>query len=259
MREEAGMLIPRREAIVGALLLAFRSTEASAAARFDSLPQTEWEKDGRIMRLLRELTFIDAKGNSWIVPVNARLDGASIPQLFWSIMGGPFEGKYRRASIVHDYYCSRRNRQWPTVHRMFYEGMIVDEVAVDQAKIMYAAVRVFGPRWDELTVTNNNLPDVTRSLTQKSSLSARYARERELMIKKSVSNAVRRRGGDIEQSDKFTVEARYRGRGDAAKGQLVVVERWNPTESNVQEIVAAAPKASLSQIDSQTWSREILD
>ena len=33
------------------------------------------------------------------------VDGASIPSVFWSIIGAPYTGKYRDASVIHDYYC----------------------------------------------------------------------------------------------------------------------------------------------------------
>jgi Protein of unknown function (DUF1353) len=43
------------------------------------------------------------------VPAGAIVGGASIPQVFWSIIGGPFEDKYREASVIHDYYCEQKS------------------------------------------------------------------------------------------------------------------------------------------------------
>ncbi len=42
----------------------------------------------------------------------AIVDGASIPRMFWSIIGGLFDEGYRDASIIHDWYCDKRLRTW---------------------------------------------------------------------------------------------------------------------------------------------------
>jgi hypothetical protein len=46
----------------------------------------------------------------WTVQPHKEVDGASIPQAFWSIIGGPFEGFYIKASVVHDHYCEVKTR-----------------------------------------------------------------------------------------------------------------------------------------------------
>ncbi len=113
--------------------------------------------DGRNVRLESELVFIDADSLRWPVPKGAVVDGASIPKLFWSVIGGPFEGKYRKASIIHDWFCDRRTRSWQATHKVFYEAMLASQVLVAHAKIMYFTVLRFGPRWDERVTINNNI------------------------------------------------------------------------------------------------------
>lgn len=126
-----------------------RALEApQVGGRFEGLPpQVELLDDGRKIRLLTPLTFIHPDWDSWPVPVGIIADGASIPRPFWAVIGGPFEGRYRNASIVHDHYCVVRNRPWRDVHRMFYEAMLAGGVSTAKAKIMYYAVYRFGPRW----------------------------------------------------------------------------------------------------------------
>jgi hypothetical protein len=121
---------------------------AEAFGSYTGLPaQIELQPDGRTARLLRAISYTNAAGEDWPVPVGAWLDGASIPQALWSIIGGPFEGKYRDGSIVHDHYCIIRTRTWKATHRMFYEAMRCSGVGLPKAKIMYYAVYRFGPRW----------------------------------------------------------------------------------------------------------------
>lgn len=114
---------------------------------FGNRPWSEWDVDGRRMELLRAFTFTDPSGTTWTAPSGAVVDGASIPQVFWSILGGPYEGEYRDASIVHDHECFIRLRPWRDVHRMFHQACLAGGVRPLKARLMYAAVYLFGPRW----------------------------------------------------------------------------------------------------------------
>lgn len=100
------------------------------------------------MALLEPLVFHQTRGERvWTAPVGTYTDGASIPQIFWSVIGGPFEGKYRDAAVNHDYECCAKQHSWPDVHRMFYDGMMARGVEHWRACLMYFAVYFFGPRW----------------------------------------------------------------------------------------------------------------
>lgn len=59
----------------------------------------------------------------------------------------PFEGKYRDASVNHDYECCVQERPWQDVHHMFYDGMRANDEEPWRAKLMYFSVFFFGPRW----------------------------------------------------------------------------------------------------------------
>ena len=107
----------------------------------------EWLGDGRTMKLLEDFSYFDPGDEEWDAQLGAIVDGASIPRFAWTIIGGPFEGKYRDASVIHDVACDKEDRPWPKVHRAFYTGMLASGVGVIKAKIMYAAVYHFGPRW----------------------------------------------------------------------------------------------------------------
>jgi hypothetical protein len=106
-----------------------------------------WRADGRSMELLADFSYLDPKGIRWDAPVGSVVDGASIPQFAWSIIGGPFEGKYRSASVIHDVACDMQKRPWQDVHKAFYTAMMASDVNSLKAKIMYSAVYHFGPRW----------------------------------------------------------------------------------------------------------------
>jgi Protein of unknown function (DUF1353) len=104
--------------------------------------------DGRDMELVKPFTYVDSHDVAWPVPTGTRVDGASIPSVFWSLIGGPYTGRYREASVIHDYYCEKKTRHWKAVHKVFLDGMLARGLDPIQAKIMYLAVYRFGPRWD---------------------------------------------------------------------------------------------------------------
>jgi hypothetical protein len=115
--------------------------------RFIGHVVAEWLADGRDMRLVEPFAYLDAVACRWDAPAASVVNGASIPRAFWSVIGGPFVGRFRNASVVHDVACVARVRPWRQVHRMFYEACRCAETPLVQAKTMYYAVYHFGPRW----------------------------------------------------------------------------------------------------------------
>src|SRR5688572_30359773 len=63
--------------------------------KFEGRVVTVWEDDGRNMRLEEDFAYVDAQGKRWLAPKGSTVNGASIPQEFWSLIGGPFEGPFR--------------------------------------------------------------------------------------------------------------------------------------------------------------------
>src|ERR1043166_3281987 len=114
---------------------------------FNGEPVTKWNPDGRTMTLLTELRYTDPNGNVWVAPIGSVVDGASIPRYLWSIMGGPFEGKYRNASVLHDVAYGQKKRPWQDCDRMFYYAMRCSGVSAVEAKTMFYALYRFGHHW----------------------------------------------------------------------------------------------------------------
>lgn len=109
--------------------------------------EVRWENDGRAMIMLKELRYIDPQGVVWVAPAGSRVDGASVPRALWSFMGGPFEGKYRNASVLHDVAYDQKNKPWQDVDRMFYNAMRCSGVDAVSAKTMYYSLVRFGRHW----------------------------------------------------------------------------------------------------------------
>jgi hypothetical protein len=121
----------------------------SAHGRFVGRVVAAWEDDGRTMKLEEPFDYVDPNGRLWSAPEGSSIDGASIPQVFWTSIGSPFTGPYRRASVVHDVACDERTAPWQDVHRMFYHACVCGGTDPKRAKLLFAAVYHFGPRWGD--------------------------------------------------------------------------------------------------------------
>lgn len=119
-------------------------------AKFSGKPSVTWLNDGRTVKLLRPFSFTDSAGVVWQASKGDKVDGSSIPKLFWSIIGSPFVGKHRLASVIHDKYCVLREKSGRTsaaVHKMYYEACLCAGVGKLVAKTMYLALKIGAPRW----------------------------------------------------------------------------------------------------------------
>jgi len=123
------------------------SKASNKFGHYSGYVEARWENDGRSMTLLSELRYTDPQGQVWIAPAGSQVDGASIPRSLWSLMGGPFEGKYRNASVLHDVAYEQKNRPPEVYDRMFYDAMRCSGVSAVEAGTMYYALRKFGRHW----------------------------------------------------------------------------------------------------------------
>ena len=124
-----------------------KPARASNWGFFSGPVESRWEDDGLTMVVLTELRYTDPYGEVWVAPVGSRVNGASVPRAFWGLIGGPFEGKYRNASVLHDVAYEEQARPWEEADRMFYNAMRCSGVGTVTAKTMYYALRRHGRHW----------------------------------------------------------------------------------------------------------------
>ena len=103
--------------------------------------------DDRNVQLLEPFGYKDSKGVDWDVPAGYVSDGASIPWSLWTFIGGPYDGPYRDAAVIHDYFCDKKSRTWEETHAMFLEAAVKRGVPESTAQTMYAGILYGGPRW----------------------------------------------------------------------------------------------------------------
>ncbi len=120
--------------------------------RFVGEVNARFLEDGRYVELKEDFGYIDPNDKVWLAPAGSVVDGASIPQVFWSFIGGPFAGQFRNASIIHDVGCQQMTEPSEEVHQAFYYACRCAGVGEAKAKAMYYAVSKFGPHWDSRAV-----------------------------------------------------------------------------------------------------------
>jgi Protein of unknown function (DUF1353) len=94
-----------------------------------------------------EITFTDSRGTKWTVPKGFVVTGSSVPRFYWSIIGSPLTSNYTIPMALLDYYSTQRKHTPDEVYTMFYESLIKADVSESTSKLLYLAVKGFGPRW----------------------------------------------------------------------------------------------------------------
>jgi hypothetical protein len=121
----------------------------SSHGYFSGEPETRWlteDVPDRRMALLADFCFTDPKGMEWRAPKGYEgLDGASIPRALWNLVGSPYTGDYRRASIVHDWAVDEAqgdDEKRRAADRMFYHACRAGGCDRAEATLLYLGVRL---------------------------------------------------------------------------------------------------------------------
>jgi Protein of unknown function (DUF1353) len=105
-------------------------------------------QNGEALETLENFGFKDAKGVLWDVPKGTIVSGLAIPRTFWSVVGSPLDGQLAASSALLEYYSTKRTRSKEDTVQMFYESMKKAGVPETKAKLLFSAVRTFGPAWN---------------------------------------------------------------------------------------------------------------
>lgn len=138
------------------------------AVGFSGDPRTIWTtEDGadRRMELIEDFWFKDRKDLRWDAAARTLIDGASIPRPLWSLVGSPYTGDYRRASIVHDVACVVAGNDGAArkkADKMFFEACRAGGCSPWEATILYIGVRI-GAWYKHALVAETAAPRLMRN------------------------------------------------------------------------------------------------
>jgi len=79
----------------------------------------------------------------FIVPAGFETDFASIPRLFWTVIGHP-AGQYAQAAVLHDWLYRARGTSRARADALFREAMAALGVPAWQRWLLWAGVRAGG-------------------------------------------------------------------------------------------------------------------
>ena len=84
--------------------------------------------------------------NDDVIRVNAGFvyDGASIPRLFWSLIGSPFTGTHTRAAFIHDALYAAQSYDRKICDWIFLQVLQEHGCSWIKRNILWLAVRIFG-------------------------------------------------------------------------------------------------------------------
>jgi hypothetical protein len=128
--------------------------------RFEGWPKGDFNEHGKY-ELEQTFHFSFSKYNHAAVHTGFYTDGASIPRIFWTIIGDPFQKRVIRPALGHDYlYWSGKAMDGRNgipekitrkqADRAFYEGLRNEGMRKSKALAMYWGVRLGGWRaWND--------------------------------------------------------------------------------------------------------------
>lgn len=94
--------------------------------------------------ILLEDISVEANGYHITVRQGFDFDAASIPQIFWSLIGSPFTGNYTIGALTHDSLYASRALKRKECDDIFLDLMKQDKVNYFQRYAIYLAVRAGG-------------------------------------------------------------------------------------------------------------------
>ena len=80
----------------------------------------------------------------WEAKAARTIDGASIPRVLWTIVGSPYTGCYRKASVVHDVACedAETKKDRKKADKMYFFACRRGGCSLAEAIVQYLGVRI---------------------------------------------------------------------------------------------------------------------
>jgi hypothetical protein len=82
----------------------------------------------------------------FVVPADFVCDGASIPRILWALVGHPFDKRWRKEAVLHDWFyrTTEHGISRKTADQIFYDSLRDGGLRYTKAQMMYFGVRAGG-------------------------------------------------------------------------------------------------------------------
>ena len=104
----------------------------------------KWAVEGYgayLVKTTAELVYITTERIINVVEEGFITDGASIPRAFWTFIGSPFTGLYRKPALIHDHFYATQKVTRKYADKLFLDAMKDEGVSWWKRHTMYRAVR----------------------------------------------------------------------------------------------------------------------
>jgi hypothetical protein len=108
---------------------------------YDYLPDCEPVPGSAKLIRLKADWYFTIDGKQYWIPVGYFYDGASIPRIFWILIGSPFEPDFWAAAMAHDWLYLMHWTSRPTADEVIYQLLRKGGVGTIRAHVIWAAVR----------------------------------------------------------------------------------------------------------------------
>jgi len=105
--------------------------------------------DGLPRYVLVESHPFKAFGQWWDIDAGYVYDGASVPKSGWLLSYPPGHSAVLRAALHHDFFCDLRPVTISSLDAatLFHDELVEDGADPERARLMFTAVKSFGPQW----------------------------------------------------------------------------------------------------------------
>lgn len=113
-------------------------------ADYDRMPVCRPYKNNAAFVEFSEDWFFTMDGKAIWIPKDYYFNGASIPRVFWAIIGSPFEPDYWAGSAAHDFIYLTHIYDRSTADEILFQLLRRAGVGLWRARTIWAAVRAGG-------------------------------------------------------------------------------------------------------------------
>ncbi len=111
---------------------------------YDYLPHCEPVPNSSKEAKACEDWYFIIDGKQFWIPAGYVFDGASIPRIFWLLIGSPFQPNYWAAALAHDWLYLMHWVDRSAADEVIYQLLKLSGVGTIKAHIIWAAVRTGG-------------------------------------------------------------------------------------------------------------------
>lgn len=108
---------------------------------YDFLPKCEPVPGSNNKCMLHEDWYFTIDGKRFWIMAGYVFDGASIPRIFWTLVGSPFQPNFWAAALAHDWLYLTHLESRSVADEVIYQLLLKSEVSRAKSRLIWLSVR----------------------------------------------------------------------------------------------------------------------